>query len=54
MGDIYAKENMILTDGEIYGKILTLGDDRKASEFREITLAEYKEIKAKELENMEE
>ena len=47
---IYAKENMILTDGEIYGKILILGDDRKSSEFHEITIAEYEEIKAKELE----
>lgn len=50
MEDIYAKENMILTDGKIYGKVLTLGDDRQASEFHEITIAEYEEIKAKELE----
>lgn len=54
MGVLYAKENMILTDGEIFGRILILGDDRKETEFHEITIEEYNEIKAKELENEEE
>ncbi len=53
MNEIYASENMILTDGEIFGKILTLGDDRKASEFHEISVEEYKKIKAKQNENIE-
>ena len=44
---LIADEGKILTDGETYGEVAFLGEDRKASEFREITLAEYEEIKAK-------
>lgn len=54
MNEIYASENMILTDDVIYGKILTLGDDRKASEFHEISVEEYEKIKAKQIEDAEE
>lgn len=36
-----ATEGMVLTDGTIYGVRITLGEDRDASEFYEITRAEY-------------
>lgn len=43
-----ADEGNYLTDGEIYGRVIMLGDDRSADEFREITEEEYKEIIEKE------
>ena len=36
-----ADEGMILTDGEIYGRTILLGENRKAEEFHEITEEEY-------------
>ena len=36
-----ASEGHILTDGEVYGKVIYLGADRKTEEFYEITEAEY-------------
>lgn len=42
-----ADEGKILTDGEIFGKIIYLAKDRNADEFHEITEAEYEEIKNK-------
>lgn len=41
---LYADEGMILTDGEIFGRIITLAVDRKPSEFYEITEKEYQAI----------
>lgn len=46
---LYADAGKVLTDGEIYGTEIYLGEDRTANEFREITVDEYNEIlKAKE------
>lgn len=39
-----ADEGKILTDGEIYGRIIMLGEDRNAEEFHEITENEYEAI----------
>lgn len=39
-----ADEGKILTDGEIYGKMIYLAKGRNADEFHEITEAEYEEI----------
>lgn len=36
-----ASEGHILTDGEVYGRVIYLGSGRKAEEFYEITEAEY-------------
>ena len=36
-----ASEGHILTDGEVYGRVIYLGAGRKAEEFYEITEAEY-------------
>ena len=44
-----ASEGHILTDGEVYGRVIYLGADRSAEEFHEITDAEY-EAKMAELE----
>lgn len=41
---LIADEGKILTDGENYGKILILAQDRKADEYKEITEKEYEEI----------
>ena len=41
-----ADEGKILTDGEVYGRIIMLGEDRNAEEFHEITEAEYNSIMA--------
>lgn len=38
---ITASEGYILTDGEVYGKVIYLGAGRKTDEFYEITEAEY-------------
>ena len=39
-----ASPGMVLTDGVLYGERITLGEDRSASEFHEITRAEYEAI----------
>lgn len=39
-----ADEGKILTDGEVYGKIIYLAKNRSAEEFHEISETEYNEI----------
>lgn len=39
-----ASEGYYLTDGEIYGTTIYLGQDRTPDEYTEITEAEYEEI----------
>lgn len=41
---LYAEEGMVLTDGTVYGKVVYLAEDANASDFREITDAEYEAI----------
>jgi hypothetical protein len=41
---ISADDGKILTDGEHYGKIFALAEDRKVEEFTEISELEYAEI----------
>ncbi len=48
---LYADEGMILTNGEIYGKVIYLAEGASENNFYEITEDEYKKIieeKAKE------
>ena len=48
---LYANEGKILTDGEIYGRIIYLAIDANADAFYEISDEEYAEIlKAQEQE----
>ena len=47
---LYADEGKVLTDGEFYGKTVYVAEGREASEFREITKAEYEKILAEEVE----
>ena len=42
-----ASEGHYLTDGEIYGTTIYLGQDRTPDEYTEITEAEYEEIMRK-------
>ena len=44
---LIADEGKMLTDGEIYAKILELGDWDKAENYHEITTEEYDEIMSK-------
>lgn len=39
-----AKENMIYTNGEFYGRIIYLADNQDGSSWYEITKEEYNEI----------
>lgn len=39
-----ADEGYILTDGNIYGKVIYLAEDRSENEFSEISEAEYEEM----------
>lgn len=41
---IYADEGKILTDGEIFGRIIHLADGEDASKYYEITEEEYNSI----------
>lgn len=41
-----ADEGMILTNGEIYGKVIALGNGDSPDNYREITEAEYAEMTA--------
>ena len=45
---LYADAGMILTDGEIFGKVIYLGDDKDKADFYSITLEEYERIMAQE------
>ena len=47
---LYATEGKIITDGNIYGKIIYLAQGEDGSNFYEITEEEYQEIRAKEEE----
>lgn len=48
-----ASEGYVLTDGEVYGRVIYLGKDRNPDEFSEITDAEYQEILKKQEEESE-
>ena len=39
-----ADEGKVLTDGEVYGRTVMLGESRSAEEFYEIDESEYNEI----------
>lgn len=45
---IEAKDGMILTNGEVYGKIIYLGEGVKKEDFYEITEEEYQRFTVKE------
>lgn len=51
---IYANDGKILTNGEIYGKVLYLADGVKETDFYEITQAEYEAILAEQDQESEE
>lgn len=41
-----ADEGMMLTNGEIYGKVIALGNGDSPDNYREVTEAEYAEMTA--------
>ncbi len=41
---LYADEGKVLTDGEIYGKIIHLAEDKDKDSFYEITEEKYNKI----------
>ena len=47
---IEARNGMIITNGEIYGRTIFLGSNFKKEDFYEITIEEYQTIKDKEKE----
>lgn len=47
---LYADEGKVVTDGTIYGDVITLAVGRSSDEFYEITEAEYEEISSKQKE----
>lgn len=49
-----ASEGNVLTDGDVYGRVIYLGKNRSSDEFTEITEEEYQEIMKKQEEEMEE
>ena len=51
---IHAEDGMILTNGEVYGKIVFLADGSDENSFHEITDAEYEEIRKREEARAEE
>ena len=44
---LIADEGKVLTNGEVYGKSIVLGDWDSANNYREITVEEYNELQAK-------
>lgn len=44
---LIADEGKMLTNGEVYGKSIVLGDWDSANNYREITVEEYNELQAK-------
>ena len=50
---IYANEDMILTNGEIYGTVIYLADGIDPSVFYEISKEEYDDICLSEMEDIE-
>lgn len=46
-----ADQGMILTDGEHYGKVFVLAENRSADEFSEITESEYERVLEEQAEN---
>jgi hypothetical protein len=48
-----ADEGKWLTDGEVYGRVIMLGEDRSAEEFHEITQEEYDVIIAEQITESE-
>ena len=46
-----ASSGMILTDGEIYGRVIYLGEGIDENAFHEITEEEYESIMLAEIEN---
>ncbi len=51
---IKADEGKILTDGEVFGRVIYLAKGRNADEFYEITEAEYEEIQKQDEADTEE
>lgn len=51
---IKAKENFILTDGEVFGKEIILAEGKSEKDFHEITKEEYEAILAAAESNFEE
>lgn len=47
---LYADENMMLTNGEVYGSVIYLAENDEGKDFYEISQAEYDEIQRKEAE----
>lgn len=45
---LYADENMILTDGTHYGKVIFVGEGKCAEDYYEITEAEYEAVIAEQ------
>lgn len=47
-----ADEGKVLTNGEVYGKVIVLGNGDKAENYREITDEEYWEIQSESEEQI--
>ena len=48
--NLIADEGKILTNGEVYGRVIALGNGDSADNYREITEEEYNEIMRAEVE----
>lgn len=47
---LYADENMMLTNGEVYGSVIYLAENDDGADFYEITQEQYDEMLRKEAE----